>query len=804
MAVMRAIGFSGLALAAVFAVAIGTLRAESVTVAGSQYPAAIQLNSYASAAGLSQVSAESTIFEPASVRLPESAPEYRVLAAIRAGDREKAVAIAEDALANATESEAGRLHWLAAKASASDASKLSHLKSLAESSHPLSVWARLYRVELLRRRDPNVALLEAHPLLGAWTGRDRALTAYALALVQAGQTTGAVALLRERLKSVPSYQSAAAVALPLAEILADQPDIGSRQEALDLYRRVASRAPFSAAGKQARVSADAVLASLPPLVRSLFPKSLEDLLAYGEALVNARQYSEADQFYRRTADLLGAQPEARCKVLVKRGKALALQKKRSESVALFTEMGRTCLDPETKTWARYYAGRDLIRSGDPAHAITQLEALLVETPGHQLADDALYMSAIASEDMGDVAGKVDRLNILVDRYPQGDMKPTALFELAQNATSLNDFPAALTYFQRLIAEGTGENREGMYGRAAYWYARTLQRMERLDEAKQAYRKLITTYPLSYYAQQGLARLDLLDPYGAQRLRMEWMDREPERPLCFIDRPVLRNPAFQRATELLRVKEITLAKQELAWLAMVGSKAEPDLILLSATMLDAAGAYSDAIRLVRSRLDSFNTSPPKGKARRWWQIAFPRAYSPLIEKTAAEMGIPAAFLRAVAREESLFDANAVSSANAYGLVQVITSTARQTAKSLGLPSDPQSLKRPENNLRIGAAFLRFLWSRYPHHVAIVPAAYNAGNGAVERWLREHSGLELDAWVERIPYAETRRYTRLVIQSYGVYSWLESGRLPSFSLAVPTVDPVEEKQAISGQQTAQEIL
>jgi soluble lytic murein transglycosylase len=146
-------------------------------------------------------------------------------------------------------------------------------------------------------------------------------------------------------------------------------------------------------------------------------------------------------------------------------------------------------------------------------------------------------------------------------------------------------------------------------------------------------------------------------------------------------------------------------------------------------------------------------------------------------------VPAAFVRAVAREESSFDATAVSKANAYGLIQLIRPTARAYGKPLGLKTDPDSLKQPEINLRIGTSFMRDLFDHYKDNPALVPSAYNAGPGATDRWLRERPNQALDEWIESIPYTETRRYTRRVLQSYGVYAWLDEGRMPTLTQRLP---------------------
>jgi soluble lytic murein transglycosylase len=136
---------------------------------------------------------------------------------------------------------------------------------------------------------------------------------------------------------------------------------------------------------------------------------------------------------------------------------------------------------------------------------------------------------------------------------------------------------------------------------------------------------------------------------------------------------------------------------------------------------------------------------------------------------------------------------VSSALAYGLIQVIRPTARIYATPLGLPYDPESLKRPDVNLRVGSAFIRELWRRYAQNPALVPAAYNAGYAASDRWLTERPNMQLDEWVELIPYRETRRYTRRVLQTYGIYSWLDTGRLPPLAARLPTLSSLSAPAA-----------
>ncbi len=88
-----------------------------------------------------------------------------------------------------------------------------------------------------------------------------------------------------------------------------------------------------------------------------------------------------------------------------------------------------------------------------------------------------------------------------------------------------------------------------------------------------------------------------------------------------------------------------------------------------------------------------------------------------------------------------------------------------------------------NLRIGAHYIDFLWQRYAKNPAVVPAAYNAGEGAADRFIRTRPDEPLDAWIEDIPYDETRHYTRRVLATWGIYEWLDHGRLPALPTHLP---------------------
>jgi soluble lytic murein transglycosylase len=115
-----------------------------------------------------------------------------------------------------------------------------------------------------------------------------------------------------------------------------------------------------------------------------------------------------------------------------------------------------------------------------------------------------------------------------------------------------------------------------------------------------------------------------------------------------------------------------------------------------------------------------------------------------------------------RRESLFDPLARSKVGALGLMQLMPSTARRVARSLGMEKPRQSdILRVDNNIRFGTYYLKSVMNRFENNVALATAAYNAGPRNVQRWLPENETMPADLWVETVPFGETRKYVQAVL-------------------------------------------
>lgn len=727
------------------------------------------------------------VFDPDIVRPNPDTPIGQVRLALSRHDAERAEAIAADAIERAPSEERARLIWLRAQAAqeaGAPARAFEALEPLASSDHPLAPWARLRRARIVLDTDAARAVEEVAPLTTLeFAGRREARDIEAAALVRSGREDEAEPLLRALLAEAPDDSARASVAVPLAEVLGARDDEDAKVEAIHLLRRVATRVPVSSAGRDAELRIAALLSSLPAeRRRELSRPTPEEALERAEALAAALQQSDAEEAFAevaaRTHDVA-----LRCRARYGQGRAIYYRRERRRAAEHLAAVARECADVEVRAWSHYLAGKGYASAGEPALAQQQYALLEEQTPQHSLADDARYRSALIDGERGDDAAMVDKLTTLPDAYPSGDMHGHARFMLAWRARREGELDEALRQLDATIAEGAQEDREDLNGRAMYWRGCVLAEMSRADEARQSWTSVVAAAPLSYYAQQSLVRLGEASPAAAEAARAT-LGTRGDSHIVFPWRDELDTPAFARALELLTVGDATDAQHELALVREGSTRRDDELRWIEAALFDRAAAYPEAVYLTRRLLREFMDTPPTGPHFARWRIAYPRAYAGAVEGAAAEQPVPAELIFAIAREESSFRAEAVSIANAYGLTQLIVPTGRRFGRPLGITVNTDTLRDPDVNVRVGAAYMSWLWQRYADNPVVLPAAYNAGQGATDRWLRERPSQRLDEWVEDIPYDETRRYTRRVIQSWGIYGWLDRGELPALAARLPS--------------------
>jgi len=209
-----------------------------------------------------------------------------------------------------------------------------------------------------------------------------------------------------------------------------------------------------------------------------------------------------------------------------------------------------------------------------------------------------------------------------------------------------------------------------------------------------------------------------------------------------------NPHMLRARELYYLDRLIDAKRE--WFQAL-RYLDQDQIKQAATLASKWQWHDSAIRTVA-----------KTPHRNDFSLRFPMPYKQQVHQHAEAQELDPSIIYGVMRRESLFDPLARSSVGALGLMQLMPSTARRVAKSLGMKRPRKSdILRVENNIRLGTHYLRTVMNRFDNNVALAAAAYNAGPGNVKRWLPKNTIMSADLWVETVPFKETRNYVQAVL-------------------------------------------
>lgn len=151
------------------------------------------------------------------------------------------------------------------------------------------------------------------------------------------------------------------------------------------------------------------------------------------------------------------------------------------------------------------------------------------------------------------------------------------------------------------------------------------------------------------------------------------------------------------------------------------------------------------------------------------IFFPRQYSDLIAAYSKEQLVDPCLVQALIREESFFRADSLSPANAYGLMQLLHSTAREMTRKNDRRIKAKDLYDPEINIRLGLEYLKKLLDKYDGRLYLALAAYNAGSERVEQWLADFPNADEEEFIEMIPFSETRNYVKNILRNYFFYRY-----------------------------------
>lgn len=394
---------------------------------------------------------------------------------------------------------------------------------------------------------------------------------------------------------------------------------------------------------------------------------------------------------------------------------------------------------------------DAHRAGGREEDADAVEERIVERfPGRAAAVRALFFRADRRHDRGDLEGAAEGYRRTAAYAPSADLAGLSRMRLGQLHLTREDPESAEAVFRAYVeAFPEGER----WDQATFWRAHSLRLLGREAEADRLLERIRDRDFLSYYAllagrilgEEFLPGL----PAGPEPGDPPAWLREGLRELDLLTDAGLEAGAEARV-EALRGRALSSG----------------EAILLLSEELTARGHGLTGIGLgweLRRRGQPWSL--------RLLRAVFPLPYREMIRREAAEWGVDSTLVAAVARQESGFDPDIRSSANAVGLIQVLPETGRQLAAEVGpAPFRPDLLELPEVNLHLGTAYLLQVGERYGGELTLILSAYNAGPHRADVWREFAEAADPLRFTERIPFRETRDYVKQVSRNQVLYAAL----------------------------------
>lgn len=523
---------------------------------------------------------------------------------------------------------------------------------------------------------------------------------------------------------------------------------GELNRAYSLYQELRHTSPLSRWAAEARKEVKRLREQHPEPFGLTTSEALSD---EGELLLQEREYQEAEKVYRRLLDLV-SQGSLRPRFLMRLANVYRVSRKRKKEIPILAEIVREY--PETSQapnalsrLAQIYWNRD-----ENLKALDHFKQLKERYPRSAFTDFAYLASARIYESLGKTEQALRIYRDFSKRFPNSRLREEAAWRLAWIHYLQSDYSRAYVAFKRL-AQNKGRRRHKTA--ALYWQARTAERTGRSEEAKQIFVRILKGEEDSYYmgpAARWLERMGGLVEKKKTTSRAVIPDAIPT---------LSPNLSFHlsRAQELTRISLNHLAVAELD---EIGNLANKDISLRLILMRE----YAQTRAYDRSVVLAIQIDDRSGELDRY---RYPLAYWKIIQKIAKERGLDPYLVLALIRQESLFDPKALSPASAFGLMQLLPSTAARAATRSGLPPpQPKKLFEPDLNVALGTHHLKGLLQRYSNNLVKAIAAYNAGQAAVARWEKRIPTDDDEEFIERIPYRETRLYVKLVLRNHRNYT------------------------------------
>ena len=391
-----------------------------------------------------------------------------------------------------------------------------------------------------------------------------------------------------------------------------------------------------------------------------------------------------------------------------------------------------------------------VRAKDPARALATIDSIAgAGTEGEKA--ESLYLKARVLEDLNRDAEAVTAYRAVATQFPSREAAAASLWRLGWLSWVKRDATSAQKSWTRLAELGSA----GAYRLPAlYWTGRAREQVGTAS-ATELYSQILAEAPRSYYGMLAAGRLGRTRQGGVSGQIA--LPQEPREALA-------DDASLARVVLLQRINLIDEAAFELED-AVQGAVSDPVRLYGMAGVYIEAERYHMALRIMRRHFQTLAATGDPSLPRAFWEMFYPYAWRDEMRDAAQRRGIDPYLVAAVVREESSYYPKATSPVGARGLMQLMPTTAR-------LMSPGGDLEDPGFNIELGTRFLAGLMREF-NDPRLALAAYNAGPTRVRQWLSTRRSDDIEAFVEQIPFDETRLYVKKVVLSWDEYRRIYAG-------------------------------
>ena len=538
-------------------------------------------------------------------------------------------------------------------------------------------------------------------------------------------------------------------------------ELGNRREALAALRRASYEYPLTAEAAEAAKEID-TLATSP---RQPTAEFFELDLGRAQRLFGAGRYSEARagfQFIRPRAT-----GETRAMVDLRIAQCdFHLRRHVQARNALRAILRDTPESPE----ANFTYFSTLRALGEHDEYVSLARAFVASFRDHPLAQETLNNLGthyiLVNEDRQAAVVFTE----LSDQYPGGPYGDRAVWKAGWWAYKSGNYAEAIRLFETAANTYPRANYRPSW---LYWAARAHAELGARDRAIAGYQRVIEFYRNSYYGRQATQELEGLMA-AARPAAGPVSPARRELPATIAGGTMPANANLIR--QLLAVGLYGDAILEIRKVQREAGTS-PLLDATIAYALRQQGELRPAINAMRRAYPQFMAEGGEALPKPILQTIFPIDHWDLIVKHSSAHRLDPFLMAALIAQESTFQADVRSAANAWGLMQIIPATGRRYAVKLGIrPFSTSRLTNPETNVRIGMTYFADLIRMFGD-AAPALAAYNAGEHRVSQWLDERPGIDRDEFIDDIPFPETQNYVKRVLGTAEDYRLLYGHLAPA---------------------------